>query len=97
MPKLKKEQQQVVILAVVLVVIVGVLGYFYRDKFLPRPTGEVILLAPTMRLTIPRASGDKLYERDDFKALKRFADVPVRALQTEGSPEPFITDSKQAP
>lgn len=97
MQKLKKEQQQVVLLVAVLVIIVGVLAWFYRDKFLPRPTGEATLLAPPARLTIPRASGDALYEREDFKGLKRFADVPVRALQTEGSQDPFITDSKQVP
>ncbi len=97
MQKLKKEQQQVVLLVAVLAIIVGVLVWFYRDKFLPHPTGEATLLAPPSRLTIPRASGDKLYERDDFKALKRFADVPVRALQTDGSQDPFISDSKQVP
>jgi hypothetical protein len=97
MQKLTKEQQQVAVLAAVLVVIVAVLGWYYRDKFLPHPSGEAALLAPPARLTIPRANGDDLYGRDEFKGLKRFADVPVRALQTEGSPEPFITDTKQVP
>ncbi|HTM68431.1 MAG TPA: hypothetical protein VL426_03970 [Candidatus Binatia bacterium] len=120
MAKLKKEQQQVVMLVVVLVIIAGVLIYFYRDKFLPRPTGEAVLLTPPPRMTVPPAppgtcQDDKtpcandeackavsgtpsctnpLYKRDDFKSLKRFGDVPVRPLETGGSPEPFASETE---
>ena len=80
----------------VLAIIAIALLYMYRDKLLPRPTGEAVLLAPPPRLTIPRGGGDDLYEREDFKTLKRFGDVPVRPLDTSGSPEPFITDTEQA-
>lgn len=91
--KMNKEKQQVVVLIGVLVVIVVVLLYFYRDKFLPRPAGEAVLLAPPPRMAIPRADGaEALYERKDFKALKRFGDVPVRPLGTGGSPDPFLAD-----
>lgn len=93
MAKMKKEQQQIVMLVAVLGIIAVVLIFFYREKFLPRPTGEAVLLAPPPRLQIPPGGGDALYERDDFKALKRFGDVPVRPLETGGSPEPFVSES----
>ena len=60
-----------------------------------RPT-LVVLLAPPPRMTVPRGGGDDLYGREDFKTLKRFGDVPVRPLETSGSPEPFITDTEKA-
>lgn len=121
MTKLKKEQQQVAVLVTVLVTIVGVMLYMYRDKFVPIPSGEAIMLPPATRITVPRTSGtcqddktacasdadcaklsgtatctDPLYKRDEFKSLKRFGDVPVRPLETAGSPEPFITDTEEA-
>jgi hypothetical protein len=91
--KMNKEKQQVVMLVAVLAIIVVVLLFFYRDRFLPRPTGEAVLLAPPPRMSVPAAAGaDALYERKDFKALKRFGNVPVRPLGTSGSPDPFFTD-----
>jgi len=91
---MKKEQQQIVMLVAVLGIIGIVLVFFYRDKFLPRPTGEAVLVAPPPRLNIPPAGGDTLYEREDFKALKRFGDVPVRPLETGGSSEPFVSEKE---
>lgn len=94
--KMNKEKQQVMMLVGVLVVILVVLLYFYRDKFLPRPAGEAVLLAPPPRMSVPRADGaEALYERKDFKALKRFGDIPVRPLGTSGSPDPFLADDTQ--
>jgi hypothetical protein len=91
--KLKKEQQQVYMLVGVLAVILVVIVYLYRDKLLPRPAGEAVLLAPPPRMAVPRADGAAaLYDRKDFKALKRFGDVPVRPLGTGGSPDPFLAD-----
>lgn len=123
MRKLTKQQQQVALLGVALAIIVGVLLWFYRDNFLPHPTGQATLLAPFSKLTVPmlgpstcqddktpcavsadcaKAEGTALctyplYKRDDFKALRRFGDVPVRAMDTEGSREPFSADSNKAP
>lgn len=119
MAKMKKEQQQVALLVAVLVIIAGVILYFYRDKFLPRPSGEAVLLTPPPRMTVPQAppntcqdgktpcatadacktlpgtpSCNTLYDRDDFKSLKRFGDVPVRPLETGGSSEPFVSETE---
>lgn len=91
--KMNKEKQQVVMLVAVLGIIVVVLLFFYRDKFLPRPTGEAVLLAPPPRMTVPAAIGaDALYERKDFRALKRFGDMPVRPRGASGSTDPFLAD-----
>lgn len=92
--KLSKEKQQVIALGTVLAIIVVVLLYFYRDKLLPRPTGEETALPPSSpRLSLPTTLEDKIYDRADYRALKQFGDVPVRPLGGSGSPNPFVSEA----
>lgn len=85
----KKEQQQVSLLVAVLVIIFGALGFFYRGVWLPR---AVITdgggLAPPPRIDVPATLSDEVFNRQDFRALKKFGDVPVRS-QVKGSKELF--------
>jgi hypothetical protein len=94
MAKMKKEQQQVLMLSVVLGLIGAVLLYFYWDKLLPRPEGEE-LAPPPARLLVPGVDDKAFYERQDFRSLKAFGDVPVRALPGNGSPDPFKSEEKK--
>lgn len=91
MAKMKKEQQQVIMLSAVLGLIGAVMLYFYRENLLPRPKGGEAA-APAARLSLPAEGGKALYERPDFRSLKVFGDVPVRALPGAGSPDPFVND-----
>jgi hypothetical protein len=94
MKKLKKEQQQILMLGTILGIIIIVLVYFYRDKFLPKPSGEGVALPPAApRLSLPASLDEKIYDRTEYRSLKQFGDVPVRALGNQGSPNPFISEA----
>jgi hypothetical protein len=91
--KMKKEQQQVVALGAILGIIVVVLLFFYRDKLLPRASGDGAALPPAApRLSLPTTLDDKIYDRTEYKSLKQFGDVPVRPLGGSGSPNPFVSE-----
>ncbi len=94
--KMKKEQQQVLALGAILAIIVVVLLYFYRDKLLPRASGDDAALPPSSpRLSLPTTLEDKIYDRIEYKSLKQFGDVPVRALGGAGSPNPFVSEAQR--
>lgn len=75
----------------VLVLIAGVLLYYFHDVFLPRPTGEPVVLAVPPRLLMPprSAATDQLYERTDFQALLPPGVAPLRPVELNGSGSPF--------
>lgn len=92
--KMKKEQQQVVALGAILVIIVAVLLFFYRDRLIPRASGDGVSLPPSAtRLPLPTTFDDKIYDRSEYKGLKQFGDVPVRPLGGPGSPNPFVSEA----
>jgi len=91
-----KEKQQIIALSVVLAIIVGVIAYFYRDKLLPAPTGGTALPPPSVRVQVPAAEGFKtLFDRADYKSLKQFGNVPVRAMGG-GNDDPFEPEAPVA-
>jgi hypothetical protein len=84
-----KEKKQAIILAVTLAGIVGALLYFYRTAFFPQP----VRLSPD--LPVPQrlreyAGSDEVMRRDDFQALERFGDVPVRPVAPSQSSTPLF-------
>ncbi|KPJ85505.1 hypothetical protein AMJ57_02900 [Parcubacteria bacterium SG8_24] len=80
-----KEKKQIAALGVILVVILGIMGYMYRDRLLPAPSA----VAPAPAAVIPGAveadlvAGIDIYRlliaRSDYKSLKQYGDIPVRA------------------
>jgi hypothetical protein len=99
MKKDKKQQQQVFALAAVVVIIVGVIVGFYWRKLLPAPVSD--------GLNVPTPSGPRLQlvgngdykpllDRQDFRALEAFGDVPVKVLQHAGNPKPFASEAEAA-
>lgn len=55
----------------VALLIVGILGYYFRDSFLPRPTGSATALEPPRRMELPSATNyTSFYERLDFQSLQ---------------------------
>lgn len=89
MPLNRKEKMQVLALVGLLVVLLGALGYFYRDQLIPRSTtGAKGYKSPT-RLVLPVIDQDMgLFQREDFKKLRQFGSVPVKAVQA-GPNNPF--------
>lgn len=91
MPMSEKEKKQLVMLGVMLLVGLGILGYVFREKLLPQATGTAALPPPASHITLPDLTGSAaLFERDDFKQLKRFGAVPIRPTETQGRDNPFI-------
>jgi hypothetical protein len=89
MPLSRKERTQVIMLVGLLVVLLGALGYFYRDRLLPKSTVGAKGYASPTRLVLPVVDKDMgLFQRDDFKKLRQFGSVPVKAVQT-GPNNPF--------
>jgi hypothetical protein len=77
----KKERLQVSALGTVLAIILGVVGYLNRESILPKPTAGDAGLAAPARILIPESLPTGIFERDDFKALRRFGNVPVKPTQ----------------
>ncbi len=64
-------------LAGVIVIMVGFLGYYFRDKFLPAVQPGAGAGAAAQRMTLPGQTANELFGRDDYKSLERFGEVPV--------------------
>lgn len=93
---MSKEKQQIVALVVVLAIIAGVILYFSRDKFLPKPSGGEAL-PPASRLNVPTSVDyQKLFDRADYKALKAYGNVPVQPLANGHNDKPFEPPPKVA-
>ena len=75
-----KAQKQKLMLGILAVATFGVLGYAFRATLLPVPSYVEGTLTPApVRLPTIRKD-DPLYTRADFRDLKTFAPLPVRAL-----------------
>jgi hypothetical protein len=80
---------QLVLLGGVLLVIALVLGYFYADALLPAPVGGGDGPTSRVQLSLEQADAARLIEREDYRYLRAFGEVPVRAFAGEGNPRPF--------
>jgi hypothetical protein len=87
-----KERKQVAMLQAVLGITAFVIAYMYRGVFVPNPEGGELALPAADRVIIGPSAGSDLYERKDFKDLRRFGEIPVKPLRAGGSAEPFITE-----
>lgn len=91
-PELTKEAQQKLMLYAVVVIAAGVLVFMFRDRLLPRPIGGSMPTAESARVDIPAPADKALFERQDFKDLRVFGDLPVKPVRGGGSKEPFLTE-----
>jgi len=89
MPLNRKERTQVIMLIGLLVVLLGALGYFYRERLVPAPSGGAKGYTSPTRLILPVVKQDlDLFQREDFKKLHQFGSIPVKAVQI-GPSNPF--------
>ena len=89
MPLNRKERTQVILLIALLVVIIGAVGYYYRGSLLPRSAVSAKGYTSPVHLMLPAVTQDMgLFQREDFKKLRQFGDVPVKAVQL-GPNDPF--------
>ncbi len=72
-----KEQKQIYALAAIIVIMIGALGYYFRDKFLPAAQPGAEAGSQIQRMTLPGQTASQLFGRDDYKSLQRFGKVPV--------------------
>lgn len=95
MKKDKKQQQQVTMLVAVVAIIVGVIIYFYWAKLLPTPVTDGSVPKPSApRLNVNTGEYGKLLDRQDFRSLEAFGDVPVKVLPNAGNPKPFVSSAE---
>jgi len=95
MPTLSKEQQQVAMLGVIMAIIAGVGLWYFRASILPQPDGLAGMPVIGAGEYVPSVDQQEVYARKDFKALRRFGDLPVRP-RGAGNPDPFIPDDVTA-
>jgi hypothetical protein len=90
----RKQRNQIIALLVVLTGILGMLGWWYGPKLLPRPeAGEAI--AQHEKLNVPAKIPATLFERPDYAELRTFGDIPVRALPGGQPSNPFAGTDTQ--
>ncbi|MEA3249684.1 MAG: hypothetical protein U9Q03_05015 [Patescibacteria group bacterium] len=89
---MNKEQKQIVLFIALLVVIAGVLVFFNRHRFVPKP-GMAVQLPPALpQLIFDEGERDNLFNRGVYKGLDTFA-APVDPwnVGNVGSEVPFRT------
>lgn len=95
MKKDKKQQQQIVMLSLVVAIIVGVIAYFYWPVLLPVAVTDGSVPNPSApRLNVSTGEYGKLLDRQDFRGLEAFGDVPVKVLPSSGNPKPFVSSAE---
>jgi hypothetical protein len=91
----KKQQQQVILLSVVVAIILGVIVFFYWPMLLPVAVSDGTVPNPSgPRLNISTGEYGKLLDRQDFRGLEAFGDVPVKVLPSAGNPKPFVSSAE---
>lgn len=89
MPLKRKEKQQIIVLGVLLAVILGAVAYYYRGSLLPQPSGGAQTYTPPPRVELPTIkTATDLFQRTDYKTLRQFGSIPVKAVST-GPNNPF--------
>ncbi len=92
-----KEQKQIMLLVGLLVVIAGVLVYFNRQRFIPRPGAAVPLPPALPQLMFDTGERDELFGRQDFRDLEQYtAPVDRFNVGNVGNDEPFKTLTVEA-
>lgn len=77
---MSKARKQKLTLGILTAAILGVLGYAFRAAFLPVPSRVEGTITPALVRLPTIRKDDPLYTRADFRELKTFAPLPVRAL-----------------
>jgi len=87
-----KEKKQVLLLVALLVVIAGVLVYFNRHRFMPKP-GTAAPLPPALpQLLFDTGERDGLFGRSDYLTLDEYApSVDPYNVGKVGNDQPFRT------
>lgn len=92
---MSKQRTQIVALAIIVVAILGVLLFMFRDRVLPRGVGGAPI-PPTKMIDIPNAADyQALFDRPDYKMLRRDGDVPVQPVGDVGNRDLFAPPVRQ--
>jgi hypothetical protein len=93
---MQTQKKQLLALIVIGIIILGVVAFMFKDSLLPKAIGGGLL--PTSKHVIIPESEDYqvLFDRPEYKALQRSADVPVRPLGTNGNRDPFASPERSA-
>lgn len=79
-------------LGAISIIMVGVLGYYFRDRIMPKPSGTAPTPPAATRLELPSATDyGKLLNRPDFSALEPLTSTRLEFNREEPSPGIFRT------
>ena len=87
-----KDTRQRIMLYATLVVMVVAAAVLLRDRFIPTPIGGALPSSTVERLQPFSAVEGTIFDRQDFKDLRRFGDVPVKPVHGGGSRQPFLSE-----
>lgn len=90
-----KEKKQMIMLSVLILAIIGVVIYFYWDRLIPSKGTGAELPARTTRLKIDMEGAEKLFEREDYKMLTEFGQIPIQPSSL-GNDTPFRVEEEES-
>ena len=73
----KKEKQQLAGIGLIILIIVGVLIYYFHDRFLPRPEGAVEDFSVSARPEAAVRIDAGILQRSDYIGLKYFGPIDI--------------------